>query len=603
MATYLYDDGELIEYTLGDELNPPVRSLFLISDEETIFDVTIELRPVELNADNELIDFTLPLVQTINGKHYYSLPWKLFDFIDLQGPQGPTGDGFVFETKADLQTAVDEWASDSISAESTYGDISTWNVSAIADVSDLFNGWNKANWNFTSLDLSNWDMSNKTDISQMFSNCPNLTSLNVVGWNVENVEQCYSLFYNCSGLETLDITGLSLPLVTSMNGMFNECESLHTLIGYENLVQNSVNSISGLFYNCKKLTSLDLSNWDVSEVSNMMETFTSCPLLETLTGVEEWNVGNVNIDQHGNNRMQAMFNNCYVLDLDLSNWCVENIPSAPPYFANWTLFGDTQSKLPVWGTCPDVPSPTPSPSVTLDSGPQGPIGDGHVFSTKSDLQTAVDAWDADSTSATATYGDISTWDVSAITDMSSLFNNKQNITSLDLSAWDTSNVTNMYYMFYECNSLSSLDLSSLDLSSFDTSSVTDMGRMFGKCTLLASLDVSNFDTSNVTDMPWMFQQCSALTSLDLSSFDTSNVTNMSFMFSYCQALTSLDLSSFVTSSVTYMTNMFVSCSSLTSLDISNWCVEDIAEPSSFATNAPFADTPSNLPVWGTCPST
>ena len=91
MATYLYDD-ELIEYTLGDELNPPVRSLFLISDEETIFDVTIELRPVELNADNELVDFTLPLVQTINGKHYYSLPQRLFNYIELTGPQGPGGD-------------------------------------------------------------------------------------------------------------------------------------------------------------------------------------------------------------------------------------------------------------------------------------------------------------------------------------------------------------------------------------------------------------------------------------------------------------------------------------------------------------------------------
>ena len=30
MATYLYNDGELTEYTLGADLNAPVRSLFLI---------------------------------------------------------------------------------------------------------------------------------------------------------------------------------------------------------------------------------------------------------------------------------------------------------------------------------------------------------------------------------------------------------------------------------------------------------------------------------------------------------------------------------------------------------------------------------------------
>jgi hypothetical protein len=87
MATYLYDDGELIEYTLGDDLNAPVRSLFLISDEETIFDVTIEF------TDDEIVDLTLPLVQTINGKHYYSLPWRFFNYIKLTGSQEPSGDG------------------------------------------------------------------------------------------------------------------------------------------------------------------------------------------------------------------------------------------------------------------------------------------------------------------------------------------------------------------------------------------------------------------------------------------------------------------------------------------------------------------------------
>ena len=75
MATYLYDDGELTEYTLGDDLNAPVRSLFLISDEETIFDVTIEF------TDDEIVDLTLPLIASLNGKHYYSLPRKLFNFI------------------------------------------------------------------------------------------------------------------------------------------------------------------------------------------------------------------------------------------------------------------------------------------------------------------------------------------------------------------------------------------------------------------------------------------------------------------------------------------------------------------------------------------
>ena len=83
------------------------------------------------------------------------------------------------------------------------------------------------------------------------------------------------------------------------------------------------------------------------------------------------------------------------------------------------LVFDVECQLgePIMLTPTPSPSATPSPSVTLDSGPQGPTGDGFVFSTKAELQTAVDAWDADSISATETYGDISTWNVSAITDM------------------------------------------------------------------------------------------------------------------------------------------------------------------------------------------
>ena len=112
-------------------------------------------------------------------------------------------------------------------------------------------------------------------------------------------------------------------------------------------------------------------------------------------------------------------------------------------------------------------------------------------------------------------------------------------------------LTDMSGMFINCS-----NLTSLDLSNFDTSNVTDMSDMFSSCSNLTSLDLSNFDTSNVTNMSYMFDSCSGLTSLDLSNFDTSNVTSMSNMFRNCGNLTSLDVSSFDTSNVTSMSNMF-----------------------------------------------
>ena len=60
---------------------------------------------------------------------------------------------------------------------------------------------------------------------------------------------------------------------------------------------------------------------------------------------------------------------------------------------------------------------------------------GYAFASKSELQTAVDLWTSNATSAEATYGVISTWDVSAVADMSELFMDKT-IFDDDISAWD-----------------------------------------------------------------------------------------------------------------------------------------------------------------------
>jgi surface protein len=89
-------------------------------------------------------------------------------------------------------------------------------------------------------------------------------------------------------------------------------------------------------------------------------------------------------------------------------------------------------------------------------------------------------------------------------------------------------------MFYFCNSLTSLDV-----SGWDTSAVTSMSTMFYSCNSLTSLDVSGWDTSAVTSMSSMFYSCNSLTSLDVSNWDFSKVTtasNASGMFRYCRGL-------------------------------------------------------------------
>ena len=80
---------------------------------------------------------------------------------------------------------------------------------------------------------------------------------------------------------------------------------------------------------------------------------------------------------------------------------------------------------------PTTPAPTPA---------------SYTFTSKTELQTAVNLWVSDERSAKDTYGPIADWDTHLITDMSSLFSGKTTFND-DVSSWNTSSVTTMDGMF------------------------------------------------------------------------------------------------------------------------------------------------------------
>ena len=84
----------------------------------------------------------------------------------------------------------------------------------------------------------------------------------------------------------------------------------------------------------------------------------------------------------------------------------------------------------------------------------------YVFTDKTTLQTAIDAWIEDLDAAKETYGEINGWNVSEISDFSSLFEDKSTFNS-DISNWDVSNGTNFSRMFY---SASDFNLSLIHIS-------------------------------------------------------------------------------------------------------------------------------------------
>ena len=115
--------------------------------------------------------------------------------------------------------------------------------------------------------------------------------------------------------------------------------------------------------------------------------------------------------------------------------------------------------------------------------------------------------------------------------------------------------TTLSSFFKELNSLTSIS----GLENLNTTHVTDMSKMFYNCYNLSSLNLSQFNTGNVEKMNEMFYNCHGLNSLDLSAFNTAKVNNMYRMFYYCHVRT-IDLSSFNTANVENMDEMFAGAS-------------------------------------------
>ena len=101
------------------------------------------------------------------------------------------------------------------------------------------------------------------------------------------------------------------------------------------------------------------------------------------------------------------------------------------------------------------------------------------------------------------YGEMKDWDVSQVTDMSSLFQGLGTKDfNEDISEWDTSSVKDMSNLFFGQPNFNR------DLTNWDTSKVTNMSGMF-KWAKSFNGDISGWNTENVTNMYRMFYKAEA----------------------------------------------------------------------------------------------
>ena len=120
--------------------------------------------------------------------------------------------------------------------------------------------------------------------------------------NTKEVTDMADMFYECRDLSSLDVSGFNTEKVTDMSGMFYECISLK-LLDVAKFNTANVKSMSNMFYRCYNLDLLNVTNFNTANVTNMQGMFYSCSALTTIYASDNFVTGKVTegID---------MFSNC-----------------------------------------------------------------------------------------------------------------------------------------------------------------------------------------------------------------------------------------------------------------------------------------------------
>ena len=366
------------------------------------------------------------------------------------------------------------------------------------------------------------------------------------------------MFYGCQKLSSLDLSKFNTEKVEGMTSMFEECKNLSSL-DLSKFNTEKVTDMRGMFYGCQKLTSLDLSNFNTANVMEMGNMFYNC---STLTSLDLSNFNTEKVES-----MMGMFFSCSALtSLDLSNFNTKKVRYMNSMFnacsALTTIYaGDkfvttkVENGSYMFSDCTNLKGFDSSmiDHKKANCGTDGYFTPGCAYA------------EFDNATGTLTFRykgvkPAGAYDLNVESTNLGWEAQKGNIKKVVFDAsFANARPTSCCRWFADCFYLTEID----GIENLNTQNVTDMSEMFTCCYALTSLDVSNFNTQNVEDMTDMFLGCEGLSLLDLSNFNTANVMGMSSMFSGCSTLQTIFASDkFVTDKVSGGDDMFISCENL-----------------------------------------
>ena len=94
-------------------------------------------------------------------------------------------------------------------------------------------------------------------------------------------ESMIGYFFDFAKMTSIDLSALDTSEVTNMIGMFSGCSSLLSL-DVSKFDTSNVTDMGAMFQSCSSLTNLDVSSFDTSKVTNMIFMFCNCPAWNTV---------------------------------------------------------------------------------------------------------------------------------------------------------------------------------------------------------------------------------------------------------------------------------------------------------------------------------
>ena len=193
-----------------------------------------------------------------------------------------------------------------------------------------FSGWDNETWNETAFTtFLTYLNPHATGTTICTPNGISLTSITAaqINYTLSSITDCsiifgttrlssantaMQMFYGCTNVTSLDLFQFDTSNVTSMNLMFLNCSSL-TKLDVSNFDTSNVTSMTSMFSGCRSLTGLDVSSFNTSNVTSMDSMFLNC---SSLTKLDVSNFDTSNVET-----MTSMFDGCTGLtELDLSNF-------------------------------------------------------------------------------------------------------------------------------------------------------------------------------------------------------------------------------------------------------------------------------------------